>query len=89
MEKVIYYAFVIHQIRHMPQICVVRDGRVHNLCVVRDGKVSVNLLFSKSRNAPKKKLTIPRLELMSTLIGVRSLRFVANGMKLNDHEIIL
>ena len=59
------------------------------LRVVRDGKVSVNLLFSKSRNAPKKKLTIPRLELMSTLIGVRSLRFVANEMKLNDHEKIL
>ena len=26
---------------------------------------------------------------MSTLIGVRSLRFVANEMKLNDHEKIL
>ena len=33
------------------------------LRVIRDGKVSVNLLFSKSRNAPKKKLTIPKLEL--------------------------
>ena len=53
------------------------------LRVVRDGKVSVNLLFSK------KKLTIPRLELMSTLIGVRSLRFVTNEMKLNDHGKIL
>ena len=53
------------------------------LCVVRDGKVSVNLLFSKSRYAPKKKLTIPRLDLMSTLIGIKSLRFVANEMKLN------
>ena len=59
------------------------------LRVVRDGKVSVNLLVSKSRNAPKKKLTIPRLELMYTLIGVRSLRFVTNEMKLNDHEKIL
>ena len=59
------------------------------LRVVLDGKVSVNLLFSKSRNTPKKKLTIPRLELMSILIGVRSFRFVANEIKLNDHEKIL
>ena len=59
------------------------------LRLVRDGKVSVNLLFSKSRNAPKKKLTIPKLELMSTLIGLRSLRFITNEMKLNDHEKIL
>ena len=51
------------------------------LRVVRDGKVNVNLLVSKSRNVPKKKLTISRVELMSTLIGVRSLRFVANEMK--------
>ena len=58
---------------------------VIHLRVVRDGKVSVSLLFSKSRNAPRKKLPIPRLELMSTLIRVRSLRFVANEMKLNDH----
>ena len=44
------------------------------LRVVRDDKMSVNFFFSKSRNAPKKKLMIPKLELMSTLIGVRSLR---------------
>ena len=59
------------------------------LRVVRDGKVIVNLLFLKSKNAPKNKLLIPRLELMSTLIGVRSLRFIANEMKLNGHEKIL
>ena len=59
------------------------------LRVVQDVKVSVNLLFSKSINAQKRRLTIPRLELMSTLIGVRSLRFVANEVKLNDHEKIL
>ena len=59
------------------------------LRVVGSGKVSVNLLLSKSRNAPKRKPTVPRLELMSSLIGVRNLRFVANEMKLNDNEKIL
>ena len=52
---------------------------------LRDGKVSIKILLSKSRNTPKKKLTIPRLELMSTLIEVRTFRFVAKQMKLNDH----
>ena len=50
------------------------------LRTIQDGEVKVNLVFSKSRNAPKKELTIPRLELMATLIGVRSLRFVAKQL---------
>jgi len=59
------------------------------LRIVEDGNVKVNLIFSKSRNAPKKKLAIPRLELMSTLIGVRSLRFIAKEMNMEKAERIL
>ena len=65
-----------------------------------DDKVHVNLIFSKTKNAPKekkstkinsntKKMTIPRLELMSTLIGVRSLRFIAKEMNLENQDMIL
>ena len=47
---------------------------------IKNDKITVNLFFSKARNTPKKKLIIPRLELMSVLIGTRSLRFVAEAM---------
>ncbi|UYV72208.1 hypothetical protein LAZ67_9002191 [Cordylochernes scorpioides] len=41
------------------------------LRTVKNEEVNVQLVASKSRVAPKKKLTIPRLELMSCLIGSR------------------
>ncbi|UYV68155.1 hypothetical protein LAZ67_5003214 [Cordylochernes scorpioides] len=41
------------------------------LRTVKNEEVNVQLIASKSRVAPKKKLTIPRLELMSCLIGSR------------------
>ena len=45
--------------------------------------------FSKARNAPKKKLTTSRLDLMSVLIGTKSLRFVVKATKLENGEKIL
>ena len=48
----------------------------------KEGKTSVNLLFAKSRLAPVKGLTIPRLELMAVLIGVRCLEFVRKQINL-------
>ena len=51
----------------------------------QDGQVTANLIFSKSRVAPRKLLTIPRLELMSTLIGLRSLNFIQKQMKLHKN----
>ena len=52
------------------------------LRTTHNGEVNTNLIFAKARIAPKKKLTMPRLELMSTLIGTRSLKFVMKEMKL-------
>ena len=59
------------------------------LRTIKNRKITVNLVFSKARNAPKKKLTIPMLELMPVLIGTRSLRFVAKAMRLENTEKIL
>ena len=52
-----------------------------------EGKADVNLLFSKSRIAPKQKMSIPRLELLALLIGTRSLKFVSKELKLENIKI--
>ncbi|MCG8078471.1 MAG: hypothetical protein JAY75_19800, partial [Candidatus Thiodiazotropha taylori] len=44
-------------------------------------KSKADLIFSKTRLALIKKMTIPRLELMAVLIGVRCLRFVKEQLK--------
>ena len=50
------------------------------LRTTKDSNIT-GLAFSRARNAPKKKLTIPRLELMSVLTRARSLRFMAKVMR--------
>ena len=59
------------------------------LLTIKNNKITVILVFSKVINAPKKKLTTPKLELMSVLIGTRSLSFVAKVMRLENAEKIL
>ncbi|XP_060570805.1 uncharacterized protein LOC132729079 [Ruditapes philippinarum] len=49
-------------------------------------ETKVDLVFAKSRLAPLKEITIPRLELMAVLIGVRCLKFVSNQLQLNIKE---
>jgi len=48
-----------------------------------------DLIFSKSRLAPVKTMTIPRLELMAVLIGVRCIKYVVSQMKLSFEKIVL
>lgn len=45
-----------------------------------DDKISVQLLGAKSRIAPKKKLTIPRLELLACVLGARFTNFVQQAL---------
>ena len=40
-----------------------------------------DLIFSKTRLVPNKKITIPRLELLAALIGTRCMKFVENELK--------
>ena len=51
--------------------------------------ISSNLVFSKARLAPIKELTILRLELMTVLIGVRSLQFVREQMRLPFETLLI
>ena len=46
--------------------------------------LGTNLVFAKSRMAPKRHNGIPRLELLAVVIGIRSLKFVETGMKLKN-----
>ena len=51
--------------------------------------MQVNLLFAKCRLPPKKGTTLPRLERLGTLIGVRCLNFVQKELRLPIHTRIL
>lgn len=48
----------------------------------QENQFKVNLMFAKSRLAPIKGMTIPRLELMAVVIGVRCLTFVTEQLQL-------
>lgn len=50
---------------------------------------AVYLVFSKTRLAPTKTISMPRLELLAALIGVRSINFVESQLKLTISEKIL
>ena len=41
-----------------------------------------NLIFLKARLAPNQEISIPRLELLAALIGVRCIKFVERELKL-------
>ncbi|XP_062602892.1 uncharacterized protein LOC134264633 [Saccostrea cucullata] len=50
---------------------------------------TVNLLFSRTGLVPLKKITLPRLELLAVVIGVRCINFVEQQLKLPVTEKIL
>ncbi|XP_071123445.1 uncharacterized protein [Mytilus edulis] len=54
-----------------------------------DNFCKIDLLFSKTRLVPNKKITLPRLELLAVVIGVRCIDFVKKQLKLPICETIL
>ncbi len=60
---------------HMQLLCI--------CCKLATEMSKIDLVFAKSRLAPLKGMTVPRLELMAVLIGVRCLQFVKEQLKLD------
>lgn len=52
-----------------------------------DGKPTMSLAASKSRVAPLKKMTLPRLELMGAVIGARLANNLMTTLKPEPHQI--
>ena len=52
------------------------------------GKVSTHLVFSKSRVAPTKTVSLPRLELLVAVINSRLLKFVAESLSLKTDRVV-
>ncbi|XP_052788666.1 uncharacterized protein LOC128223425 [Mya arenaria] len=53
------------------------------------GDSKVELVFAKTRLAPIKELTIPKLELMAVVVGVRCVQFVKEQLRMNiDNECL-
>ena len=62
---------------------------VYLLQTDRNNEPKVDLLFSKTRLAPLKDISIPRLELLAVLIGVRCVKFVKSQLNYQIDEIYL
>ena len=62
---------------------------IYQLVSTQNG-ITVNLIFSKSRLAPvKRQISIPRVELMGFVIGLRCMNFVATELNLTLEQRVL
>ena len=63
--------------------------RVYGVVVFIVHQDQVSFIMAKTRVAPLKLLTLPRLELMATLIATRLIRFVLDTLSLQDPPVYI
>ena len=57
--------------------------------VDEDGRIHCSLIMGKSRVAPSKPITIPRLELVAATVAVKINKFVCRELEYKKHPIVL
>ena len=61
---------------------------VYIKCVGEGGHASTHLAMSKSRVAPAKTVSLPRLELLAAVVKARLLKFVAESLTLEVDQVV-
>ena len=56
---------------------------IYQRSIYKSGKISTNLVMSKSKVAPRQVISIPRLELLSAVLGSRLARKLVNAFQLS------
>ena len=57
--------------------------------VSTEGDITIKLVISKTSVAPLKRVTLPRLELLASVINARLVTFVAESMKKKINHFVL
>ena len=60
---------------------------IYALCIQSNGEITSNIVISKSRVAPLKSTSIPRLELCGAVLGLSLAKSVTNIMKVDMGKV--